>query len=449
MIFRIELRRSIAPWAGLAVLAVALAFLFLLSGPWWKVPAPWTAHATTAALWVRFLLQFLWPIVIGAGAIQGMRDARSGMVELLGTTSRPGWQRAARLAGAVGGLSALGFLLVFAVGAAEVLAHGGFFSAGFVPVLLVGTLGVVAGSWLGLAVGRLLPHPLTAPGLAVVSLVVTILCWMALEPGLQPLLPVRAGVLSPALAEPRGMMVTTAGSLDLGQSVWFLGLAATGFLLLATNSVRTRLLSLVPMAAGVAIALPLLPATQADVLTIDTTAAEKVCDGPICVSRLHADGLAALAAPGREALALLAKLPGAPTRVEERTGPTPFDRAPPRAADVVYLDFQLNNGLLTADAATLRLAVLSGAGVPTCTRPSAADLPDQGARMIMAAYFTGELKRLPEYGGGWLRDRFSTVEHLWTAFRALPPDVQLARVAATRQVLLTCQGDPLAKLVSP
>ena len=97
MILRIELRRSIAPWAGLAVLVVALGFLFLLSGPWWKAPAAWTSQTTTAALWVRFLLVFLWPIVVGAGAIQGMRDSRSGMVELLARrrgragTGRRGW----------------------------------------------------------------------------------------------------------------------------------------------------------------------------------------------------------------------------------------------------------------------------------------------------------------------------------------------------------------------
>ena len=93
MILRTELRRSIAPWAGLALVAVALGFLFLLSGPWWKVPAPWTGNTTTTALWLRFLLVFLWPIAVGAGAIQGMRESRSGMVELLATTSRPGWLR--------------------------------------------------------------------------------------------------------------------------------------------------------------------------------------------------------------------------------------------------------------------------------------------------------------------------------------------------------------------
>jgi len=204
VILRIELRRSIAPWAGLAVVVVALGFLLPLPGPWWKTPAPWTAQTTTTVLWLRYLLVFLWPIVVGAGAIQGMRDSRSGMTELLVTTSRPHWHRAAKLAGAVGGLSALGFLLVFAVGAVEVLAHDGLFSAGFVPVLGVGMLGVVAGSWLGLAVGRLLPHPLTAPALAVLVLVLSVLCWISLDPVEQPVLAVRAGPLTPALPGPRG-----------------------------------------------------------------------------------------------------------------------------------------------------------------------------------------------------------------------------------------------------
>ncbi|WP_410610008.1 hypothetical protein [Amycolatopsis sp. lyj-109] len=443
MIFRIELRRSIAPWAGLALVVLALGFLFLLSGPWWKVPAPWTANTTTTALWVRFLLQFLWPVVVGAGAIQGMRDRRSGMTELLATTSRPAWQRALRLAGAVAALTGLGYLVVFGVGVAEVLAHDGFVSAGLVPVVGVGVLGVVAGSWLGLAVGRLLPHPLTAPGLAVLTLVATTLCWMSLEPDLETVLPRRVGPLAPALAEPRGSMVTTAVSLDAGQAVWFLGLAVTGFLLLSVQSVRARLLSLLPLVAGVAIALPLFPA---EILTSDSFAARKVCDGPICVAELHRDRLAALAGPGREALAMLAKLPGAPTRVEEQVAPSPVER-PPRDSGVVYLDFQRNDILLRADASDLRLAVLSGAGVPPCLPPSHADVSDVGARMIAAAYFTGELKTLPEFARNWFKTRSGPIEQAWQKFQALPADVRFARVVALRQALLTCQGDPLDTLV--
>ncbi|WP_410628253.1 hypothetical protein [Amycolatopsis sp. cmx-8-4] len=444
MVFRIELRRSIAPWAGLALVVVALGYLFLLSGPWWKVPAPWTGNTTTTALWLRFLLVFLWPIAVGAGAIQGMRDSRSGVVELLSTTSRPGWHRALRLAGAVGALSALGFVLVFGVGLAEVLGHGGFVSASFLPVLFVGLLAIVAGSWVGLAIGRLLPHPLTAPALAVLTLVVSVLAWAS---GGLSLSYSRFGLLAPTLEEPRGALVTTSTSVDLGQTAWFLGLALTGFLLLAANSARARVLGLLPVVAGAAIALPVFPASADGLVAADSIAAQKLCDGPICVSRAHEDRLAALAGPGREALAMLAKLPGAPTRIEEQTAPNSVAGRPARDSGVVYLDFQINDELLTADASALRVAVLSGAGLPACMPPSYGDLSDMGGRMIAAAYFTGELKPLPEYGGSWFRQESGRLEQVWQKFRALPADVRFARVAALRQVLLTCNGDPLDTLV--
>jgi hypothetical protein len=444
MILRVELRRSIAPWAGLALLVVALGFLFLLSGPWWKVPAPWTGNTTTTALWLRFLLVFLWPIVVGAGAIQGMRDSRSGMVELLATTSRPGRHRAVRLAGAVGALSALGFVLVFVVGLAEVLGHGGFMSAGFLPVVAIGLLAVVAGSWVGLAIGRLLPHPLTAPALAVLTLVASVLAWAS---GGRLLAYSRFALLAPPLEEPRGTLVTTSTAVDLGQAAWFAGLAVTGLLLLAANSARARVLGLLPVVAGAAIALPVFPASADGLLAPDSIAAQKLCDGPICVSRAHEGRLAALAGPGREALAMLAKLPGAPTRIEEQTAANSVSELPARDPGVVYLNFQINEELLTADAGDLRVAVVSGAGLPGCMPPSYADRSDMGGRMIAAAYFTGELKPLPEYGGNWFARQSGWVEQVWQRFRALPADVQFSRIVALRHVLLTCQGDPIDTLM--
>ncbi|MEU8639665.1 hypothetical protein AB0C38_46365 [Amycolatopsis sp. NPDC048633] len=447
MILRTELRRSIAPWAGLALLVVALGLLFLLSGPWWKVPAPWTGNTTTTALWLRFMLVFLWPVAVGAGAIQGMRDSRSGMVELLSTTSRPGWHRAIRLAGAVGALSALGFLLVFGVGLVEVLAHGGFVSAIFVPVILVGLLAIVAGSWAGLAIGRLLPHPLTAPALAVLTLVVSVVAWTSLEESVLSMAYSPFGLLAPTLGQPRGTLVTTAASVNLGQAAWFVGLAVTGFLLLAANSVRARVLGLLPLVAGAAIALPVFPASADGLLVPDGVAAQKLCDGPICVTRAHEDRLAALAGPGREALAMLAKLPGAPTRIEERIAPTSFTIPATRDPGVVYLNFQRDDNLLTANADELRLAVLSGAGLPSCLPPSYGDLTDVGGRMIAAAYFTGELKPLPEFGAGWATRQPSPIDDAWAKFRALPDDVRFSRMVALRRMLLTCQGDPLNTLV--
>ncbi|MDQ7807459.1 hypothetical protein Q5425_27295 [Amycolatopsis sp. A133] len=447
MVLRTELRRSIAPWAGLALLVVSLGFLFLLSGPWWKVPAPWTGHTTTTALWLRFLLVFVWPITVGAGAIQGMRDSRSGMVELLATTSRPGWHRAAKLAGAVGALSALGYLVVFGVGFAEVLGHGGFVSAAFLPVVLVGLLAVVAGTWIGLAIGRLLPHPLTAPALAVLTLAGGITAWTSVEAGVLSMPYSRFGLLAPALGQPRGALVTTAASVDVGQVVWFVGLAVTGFLLLAASSARARLLGLLPVLAGAAIALPVFPASADGLLVPDSVATRKVCDGPVCVSRAHEDRLAGLAGPGREALAVLAKLPGAPTRIEEQTAPNSVTGPVPRDPGVVYLDFQRNAVLLTAGADDLKLAVLSGAGLPSCDPPYAGSLADVGARMIAAAYFTGELKPLPEYGANWAARQDGLVEQAWAKFRALPAEVRFARIVALRQVLSTCQGDPMDTLV--
>jgi hypothetical protein len=67
--------------------------------------------------------------------------------------------------------------------------------------------------------------------------------------------------------------------------------------------------------------------------------------------------------------------------------------------------------------------------------------------MIAAAYFTGELKQLPEYDGSWFRQESGRLDQAWQKFRALPADVQFSRMVALRHVLLTCQGDPLDTLV--
>ena len=55
-ILRIELTRSAAPWTGAAVLASALAFLYLLPGGWWHGTVLWTAQWTSMAMWTRYLL---------------------------------------------------------------------------------------------------------------------------------------------------------------------------------------------------------------------------------------------------------------------------------------------------------------------------------------------------------------------------------------------------------
>jgi hypothetical protein len=207
------------------------------------------------------------------------------------------------------------------------------------------------------------------------------------------------------------------------------------------------LLGLLPMVAGVVIALPLFPTVTDAAVAPDGIAAQKICDGPVCVSRLHEERLAALAGPGREALALLAKLPGAPTRVEEQVAPSHVTDRPLRDPAVVYLDFQRDDALLTAQGDDLRRLAVAGAGLPTCDEPNTGNLGDQVARWVSAAWFLGDLKPVLDYRAGWFQVDSAHVERAWQRFRALPPDVQRERIIAMRQAFLTCQSDPFQALL--
>ncbi|MFC3450934.1 hypothetical protein [Amycolatopsis speibonae] len=448
-ILRIELRRTIAPWATLAILVIAFGFLYSFSGPWTKTPFAWDEQWVHAAAWSRFLLVFLWPIAIGAGAIQGMRDSRSGTAELMTTMPRPGWQRAAKLAGALGGLLVLGYLLIFAVGAVQAVFSGGFFTFGWLPIVVVGVLAMLAGAWIGLGIGRLLPHPLTAPAVAVAAFVTAIVLQIAGSGGsiLMDAALARVSLLSPALDVANDPFVTTASRMDLGQGAWLAGLAATGFLLLAAHSKRAKALAVVPALVAVAIAVPVLPATMAEAKVVDKSATEMVCDGAVCVPRVLEAELPRLAGPGKEALRLLGTLPDAPVKVTVLDRRVDFDKVPPRAADTVsvdLLDWSIRSSMNSDDVTRILVA---GAGTPTCySLHGTSDFLDElAARSISSSWFLGEWKMLE---GAWLTDEKKTeLIRKWEIFRALPPDVQRDRIIAQRKAGLTCQGKQLDVLL--
>lgn len=449
-ILRIELTRTIAGWAALVSVAVALGFLYAFSGPWSKDPVAWDEQWVLAALWSRFLLVFLWPIAVGAGVLQGMRDSRSGMVELLRTMPRPGWHRAAKLAAALAALLVLAYLLIFAVGAVQVVANGGFFTLAWLPIVLVGVLAISAGAWLGLGVGRLLPHPLTAPAVTVAAFVAVAVSQLAPTESnvFTGVVPLQAAWLSPALGTVRDPFLTTTGRMDVGQAVWLLGLAVTGILLLAASSRRAKALAALPVLAGLVTAVPILPATVAEARTTDTVAAARVCDGPVCVTRVHEAELARIARPGKEALRLLQALPGAPTKVVERAHQVAPDEVAPRAAGAVLVDFDQPSTSESTEPEDLTRSLLAGAGTPSCYPPRMADKPfvdELAARAVMASWFLGELK--PLQGNVWAEHKVRPVlERSWTVLRALPQDEQWRRIVAARQAGLTCQGSQLAIL---
>jgi hypothetical protein len=369
-----------------------------------------------------------------------MRDSRARVDELFATTSRPGWVRLGTLASAVAGVvaAATSLLCVGVVG--RVVVGGGFVSAGFVPLMLTVVLALAASVVLGLAVGRLLPHPLVVPVALVATFTVATMAAQAQDVrtphGVIPPL----ALLVPLLAPPSSDLVTISTSVDIGQIVWFTGLGVTALLLLVSRSWRGRLVALVPAGLALALAVSILPTRLSDVLVTDSIAGRMVCDGQVCVSRVHEAGLPTVAAVGRDVLAKLSVLPGAPTQVREDTSAMAHYAVPQRSGDVVYLNSQGNPSVLGMSAEQMRRELLAGAGVPSCTGPNSTDSREAAVRYLTAAYFTGELTALASdphvWGSSYLR---SAIEEDWRAFRSQSPSEQLGRVAKAREMLLTCQ----------
>ncbi|MDQ1657050.1 MAG: hypothetical protein QOD41_2133 [Cryptosporangiaceae bacterium] len=451
-VLRTEVRRSSAFWAGVLVPALALGLIYGMysKGPWWKDPVRWTEQWVPMAIWGRFLLVFLWPLAAGLGAALGMRDARSGMTELIATTARPARRRAVVTAGALALMLSAGYLLVAAVSAVQIASTGTYLTFGWVPITLVGIGGLVAGGLLGMGLGRALPSPLTPALLSSGSLVVVIALWSSTATGSvgDGFLPGRIALLSPTLAAPADPWHTVAGRVTAGQALWMTGLAVAGFLLVAAKDRAARLLAAVPAAAGLVAALALFPAHAA--LVPDAGAAKLVCQGAVCVTKVHEGKLAVLAGPARDALRQLRVLPGAPVRVEETPTVHQTESAPPRSASAILVDFgDFEFWHLEGDA--LRRALLAGAGTPTCLdelRATDANLiPEFAARTVAASWFDGQLRPLRGY-------RFAAAEvaakaqRAWDGLQRLPRSEQAARIAAVRQAGLTCQGDEYAILTS-
>lgn len=442
---RVELRRSVAPWAGLVLVGAAVTLLYSLSAPWWKGPEAWDEQWHSAAQWVRFLLVFLWPMVVGAGAIAGMRDHRAGIEDLLATTARPAWQRAAATAGALAFCLVVAYLLVFALGAVLVVGHGGYFHLAWLPITAVGALAVVAGGWLGMGVARVFPSVLTPPLLALSSLIALVFLTLSQDPVSEPevVVPNQITLLSPALGAMRNVYDTVATAANTGQAIWLTGLALTGFGLYAAATTRLRLLALVPVVVSAAVALPLLPART---FVLNEAASAAVCRGNVCLSRMRESTLDAFAPVAEEALRLLAKLPDAPTSVREVPYPAENQDGIPRTADVVPVHFN-GNAFDLATPGDWLAELVAGGGTPTCFNPDGSEkiIREAAARTAVAAWFTGDLKPLPNYR--LIRSGAAEpAARALAALRSLPADEQWARVNAAREVGLSCQGDQLAAL---
>ncbi|MEH0420615.1 hypothetical protein [Streptomyces sp. B21-083] len=450
-VLRIELKRSVAPWAGALVLTTALAFLYLLNGDWSWGTTAWTAQWTSMALVTRSMLFYLWPVAVGLGALQGLRDHRSKMSELLTSTPRPAWHRAATSAGTTAITLASAFALLVLVGAVQVLPNTEYTHLGWLPISIVGALFLVAGAVLGMGAGRALPSVLTPPALAMTAFVFTALMHMSLGrtetitgPGISSTEPNRVSLLSPAVEEVRNVLVTLSASVHVGQTIWLLGMAGTGFALLVAATWRARLTALTPVLAGAVIALLVLPSDPHRIYVVDKAAAEMVCDGPVCVTKTHQDRLAGLAGPGKEALRLLHGALGgrAPVAIRENTALLPNGSTPQWSSETLLLDFD-DDIVATSKGDELTRALIAKGMVPGCTPVGWSGFGgDEYAQAVAAGWVLGDFKPFAGTPAG-MRGKVDTEGRpVWEELMSLPRAEQLSRINAMRAAALSCEGDP-------
>ena len=447
-ILGIELRRSAALGAALLCWWSASPLLYFVRRIAGR--CGWMQLAMSS----KEYLLLLWPLALAAGAWQGRREHRAKVGELFATTPRSRARRMLPVLVAMGATLGLAYLLVLVAGGVRIAPVASYFPPDVVAIVLVDVLSLVAAAWLGLGLGRLLPALVTAPVLAVAGVLLVFFTaimrpmWMA-------------AVLSPAFGgSPWYSYQTIAPGVTGALAIWMGGLALAGVLLLVGGSTRARVAAVLPVLLGLGVATAIVPRDQEALLApVDPVARELVCtdDAPkVCVTRVHAHVLEPLTPLAREGLAVLAKLPGAPTEVHESTWAAneldlPVRDAvvmstqvvneldPPVRDDVVMITVRIDSrgGLALPDAVVLD--VVSGLGVeytPDCPRDLAVERA--AAYHLLGREPVSDLEVYPEMS--W-EDPALNAEALalWQGLQELPPAEALSRVAAVRTALLGCQ----------
>ena len=433
----IELRRSAAIGAAVSLAVIGALAMYFAEGITFSTG--WIQLAMTQ----RWYLALLWPLMLAAGAWQARREHRSKVGELFATTPRPVSQRVVPTLGAMAIAVVAGYLVMGLAGAVWIFDTAGYLPVEVFVVTAVGALALIAAVWLGLAVGRLLPSPVTAPAAGVAGMGLLLMLPFATKP-----LGWLALILSPMVEmNMPDDYATVPGKVSAAQSLWLAGLAIAAALLFASRGWRTRVAALLPVVVGAALAVGVMPHENRLVTdAVDPVARELVCaDGEpqVCVSRAHEKLLPEVTAPAREALAVLKKLPGGPTRVHEDTSAFP-DTYPEFHADTVLLRVDADREGHLANKPNVLADVVTGAfsGPPAC-----ADAPSWVDQLAAAHWLMGTRPMPPpEADPAGLpqpshasEDASVEAAEVWQRLRALPEDEATSRVAALRQAAVNCR----------
>ncbi|MFE5485431.1 hypothetical protein [Streptomyces sp. NPDC056527] len=299
-VVRTELRRGVGPWAGAAV---AVTLLVTMYG---KAPA-WQGRWTDATDMLHVTAGLLTgPLALAAGCWQGGRERRRGTLELLRSVPR-GRLRRTLLAVAPSALwPAAGQLVAATV---CLLATWPYVGGGrpYLELVAADTVAIAALGTLGHLVGLLVPWRLTAPLLAVAG-------YVGLAFGTYTGSP--AQWLSPA-AEHSSPWDAPVWWYAPASAVWTGGLALAALLAYAARPARLRLLALLPLAAAIAAAVPVLRLPADGPWRQDPEATRLVCDDgtpQVCVNALDRALLQDISRSLAPLNERLRGLPGSPVR---------------------------------------------------------------------------------------------------------------------------------------
>lgn len=275
-VLRTELLRGTAPVAAVAVAVAAGVLLFI-------EPSSWAGRWGPLAEQMRFMILLLGPLATAAGAWQAGREGRRRTRGLVSTTPRPRSERMVLVWAAVTLGTFVGYLAAWLAGAVAVAPVVSYSGRGWWWTLAGGLAGLAAMSALGVMVGRLIPHRLTAPlvgGAVSVAMISARESWHG-RGGATWLLPFSE-------SSTNGTSYLEAG-FQLFQVLWFAAVTAT---LLILTSTRRAWLAVAPAAVAVAVALPIATGPGEGRWQDDPAAQELVCaegqDSNICLPRVNA-----------------------------------------------------------------------------------------------------------------------------------------------------------------
>lgn len=424
-ILGIELRRSGALPVAVTLLVVSVALLY-------SARERWTSGYLILALDQRWYLPLLAALAIAAGAWQGRRDHRSGVTELFATVPRPRSQQVAPVLLVQGATLFVAYVAATITAALYILDTAHYFPAAAVlGVVATGALATLTAAWSGLAIGRLLPHAVTAPALAV-----AVFATPAIARDVTGNREWLSTLLFPAYGLGGGTDFDTfPTTLSLAQLLYLAGLATTAALLLATTRRRVPPTALIPATLGITTAVVILQAGAPFTPTpTDPTARELVCtpDTPtVCVARIHSGVLPEVTEPARAALARLSRLPNAPTRAVEHLDQnrTAIGQTP----DTVLIPLTIDDSGHVNDADRLTGYMLENLGVMRFVCPE--DSPGGPPEPLIAAATSWLLNSEPSPGDP------ETTAH-WQQLHKLPEPAAAAQIANIRQAILTCTDIP-------